>query len=696
MINRIPQTYLDRRAMVYLRQSSMRQVHEHRESTARQYALQERAVELGWEVGRIEVIDDDLGQSGMSTDWRTGFQHLAEEVAHGSVGAIFALEVSRLARSSADWHRLLDLCGLADVLIADEQAVYNPRDYNDKLLLGLKGTMSEAEQYWMRLRLQGGKQSKARRGELFLLPPTGYQWDESTRRLRLDPDEHIQQAVKLVFERFRLDGSAYAVMRYFARHGLTIPVRDASTGEAYSAPPRHALILAMLHNPIYTGAYVFGRREERRALVDGKVHRRRVERLPMEQWKTCIKDIHPRYITWEEFMSNQRKLHENRTAPFHLPAQPGAAREGHALLQGLALCGRCGHRMGVRYHGARRRTYYECRAPMKNSGAGVDCWSVSGQILDDAVADLFLQAVQPPEVELGLAVARETERQSKELDQQWKLRLDRASYDARLAERRYKAVDPDNRVVARTLEREWNDKQKELEELQRQHAEARHRDLVDLSTDDRRRVLALATDLPRVWRASTTTPAERKNLLRMLVKEVTLSPIDLPMRATRVQVLWQTGTVTELNVARQDKHTAFSTPPAAVETIRALTEAGKSDVDIVTALNSRGLSTGRRQPWSASAIRWTRWRHGIRREVQANERLPERRQDGLYSVRGVAAHLDVTEHIVRYWVEKGWLKIAEGGDRQPLWFRLDRATLERLRAAKARGYGPGGHRHSQC
>jgi hypothetical protein len=587
------------------------------------------------------------------------------------------------------------LCGLADVLIGDEQAVYNPRDYNDKLLLGLKGTMSEAEQYWMRLRLQGGKQSKARRGELFLTPPTGYQWDESARRLRLDPDEHIQQAVMLVFERFRIDGSAYAVMRYFVRHELTIPVRDASTGEVRSVPPRHSLILAMLHNPIYTGAYVFGRREERKALVDGKLHRRHVERLPIEQWKTCLKDLHPRYISWEEFMSNQQKLRANRASASHLSDQPGAGREGRAFLQGIALCGKCGHRMTVRYQGARRRVYYECRSPLKHGGAG-DCWSVSGQALDDAVAALFLQAVQPPEIELGLAVARETERQSKEIEQQWKLRLDRATYDARLAERRYKAVDPDNRVVARTLEREWNDKQKELEELQRQHAEARRRDLVDLSAADRRRVLALATDLPRVWRASTTTHAERKNLLRMLVKEVTLTPIDAPSRATRIQVLWQTGAVTDLTVARRDKYTALATPPAAVEIIRAMTAAGNPDVDIVTALTSQGLATGRGQPWNESAIRWTRWRHGIRRELQANERLPDRRPDGLYSVHGVAACSGVTEHIVRYWVEKGWLKIAEGGGRQPLWFRLDRATLERLRAAKARGYGPGGHRHSQC
>ena len=695
MIDKIPRTYLDRRAVVYLRQSTMKQVHEHRESTARQYALQQRAVELGWEPERVDVVDDDLGQSGAGTEWRKGFQHVAEEVAHGRVGAIFALEVSRLARSSADWHRLLDLCGLTDVLIVDEQAIYNPRDYNDKLLLGLKGTMSEAEQYWMRLRLQGGKLSKARRGELFHAPPIGYQWDESTHRLCLDPDEHIQQAVRLVFERFRIDGSAYAAMRYFLRHDLTIPVRAAGTREVHSVPPRHSLILGILHNPIYTGAYVFGRREERQGLVGGELRRRRVRLLSQDQWKTCLKDFHPPYISWEDFMANQQKLRENRTSPSCMADRSAAAREGRAILQGLVLCGKCGHRIAARYQGALGHTSYECRSPLKH-GTGADCWAVAGQALDDAVADLFLQAVQPAEIELGLALARETERQSQEVDRQWKLRLERASYDARLAERRYKVVDPDNRVVARTLEREWNEKQKELEELTRLHAEARRRDKVDLSDDDRRRVLALATDLPRVWKAPTTTHAERENLLRMLVKQVTLTPIDVPARTTRVQVLWQTGSVTEIVVARPDRYTALASPPAAIEIVRQMTEEGDSDADIVKALNDQKLTTGRGNRWSVKSVLWARSRYRIRRSLPANERVPDRRADGLYSVHGVAARFGVTEHIVRYWVGKDWLKVAERGRHREMWFRLDRATLKRLGAAKADGYGPGGRRHSQC
>lgn len=330
-------------------------------------------------------------------------------------------------------------------------------------------------------------------------------------------------------------------------------------------------------------------------------------------------------------------------------------------------------------------------------GAGSMCWSVSARAIDKAVADLFLRAVQPPEIELGLAVAREAERQSMELDVQWKLRLDRASYEARLAERRYKTVDPDNRVVARTLEREWNDKLQELQELERDYKEARRRDKVDLSEDDRRRVLALATDLPRIWNASTTTHAERKNLLRMLVQEVTLSPVDVPTRATRVQVLWQTGAVTELTVARLDKHTARATPLEAVDIIRTMIQTNNTDTDIATTLNSRKLRTEVGQPWSAMSVRWARGHHRIQRPHSSlpGERLPDRRADGLYSVHGVAARMGVTDHIVRYWIEKGWLEGAEGGSGRAWWFRLDRATLGRLRAAKARGYGPGGRNHSQ-
>ncbi|MCY1076304.1 recombinase family protein [Archangium lansingense] len=667
--------HLERQAVVYLRQSTLRQVHEHHESTARQYALQQRALELGWPAERIEIIDEDLGQSGSSSIGRTGFQRLAEQVAYGRVGAIFALEISRLARSSADWHRLLELCGLADVLIIDEQAVYTPRDYNDRLLLGLKGTMSEAEQYWMHLRLQGGKLSKARRGELFFRPPVGYEWDETTGRFRLEPDEQVQRAVRLVFERFRLEGSASAVQGYFAANGLRLPVHDPRTGELHWAPPRYSAIRLMLRNPTYAGAYVFGRHERRMGLVEGQLRRQHSTTLPQEAWKICLYDHHPAYITWEEYMANQRKLSANR-ANHHLPEQRGAAREGEALLQGLLLCGRCGNRMKTKYMGSKRYALYVCRR--RGDDIKDKCWSVPAAAIDEAVARLFLETVQPPETELSLAVTREAEKQAGELERQWQLRLERARYEARLAERRYKAVDPDMRVVARTLEREWNEKLSELGHLESEYQEVLREQKVVLTDEDRARLLALARDLPRVWYAKSTTQAERKNLLRILVREVVLSPIEVPEPMTRVQVLWETGMVSDWNIPRLP-YNARTTSPEAINLIGKL-QGKKSDEEIAAELNRRGLLTGHKRPWDARAVRWVRNRYEM--SCRSDRCLPERRAGGLYSIRGVAKRLGVSKDVVLMWVKQGQLRVAEGGSRgHPLWFKLDQATSKRLKAA---------------
>ncbi|WPB72629.1 recombinase family protein [Archangium violaceum] len=691
MNDKVRATHLERRAVVYLRQSTLRQVHEHRESTARQYALRQRALELGWPPERIEIIDEDMGQSGTSADRRAGFQRMAEDVAHGRVGAIFSLEVSRLARSSADWHRLLDLCGLADVLLADEQAVYTPRDYNDRLLLGLKGTMSEAELYWMRLRLQGGRLSKARRGALHLTPPVGYEWEEATSRFRFDPDEGVQRAVRLVFERFRLEGSAYAVLRYFMKNGLKLPMREPGTHQLRQVPPRYTLLLSMLHNPTYAGAYVFGRNERHMALVDGQVRRQRSTRLPREAWKVCLKNHHPAYISWEDYTANQKKLATNHPS-YQQPDQRGAAREGSALLQGLVLCGRCGHRMQTSYRES-ARPYYECRR-LTDKGM---CWTVSATGIDEAVARLFLETVQPPEIELGLAVTREVERQAREVERQWKLRLERARYEAQLAERRYKAVDPDNRVVARTLEREWNEKLGELEALEREHQQVLRREKVELTSQDRARLLELAKDLSYVWHARSTTNAERKNLLRILVREVVLSPMDVPERAIHIQVLWQTGTCSDFTIARRPSYSR-ATSPEAIKLIGTLAEE-RSDREVAAELNRRGLLSGVKRAWDKEAVRWVRKRYGIRRQPtgrRGRPRQPERRADGLYSLHGVAALLGVTEPVVRSWVEKGWLRCVEGGGPgSSQWFRLDRSTLKRLRATRSRGNEPSGHRAAQ-
>lgn len=688
MSDKIQPIHLQRRATVYLRQSTLKQVAENRESTARQYALRQRAVDLGWSEDQVDVNDEDLGQSGSSTDRREGFRRLAEEVAQGRVGAIFALEVSRLARSCADWHSLLDLCGLADVIIADEHACYTPRDYNDRLLLGLKGQMSEAEIHWMRLRLQGCKLSKARRGELYRRPAPGYVWDAATSRLGLDPDEQVQRAVRLIFERFRIDGSTGGVLRYFARHGLRMPAREVSTERMRWIAPSINPVKSILSNPTYTGAYVYGRSELRAALVAGKLQRRRVTVRAPEAWKICLRDRHPAYIGWDEFMANQRKLADNRTNHRGLD-QRGAAREGSALLQGLALCGRCGRRMQVHYQGSHGQAQYQCWELDPARGQRHLCSNVSATRIDAAVAQRVLDVVQPAEIDLGLAVVREVERQGENVDRQWSLRVERARYEAHLAERRYKAVDPDNRVVARSLEREWNDKLVEVERIEQEQREARERDRLVVSDEDRGRIMSLARDLPRVWNAETTTHAERKNLLRMLIREVSLQLVDVPSRQTRVRVLWQTGAVSDVTVERPPK-AAWSVPrPEVAVLIAALFEAGKSDDEIAFEVERRGLLPARRARWSGRSVCVLRLRQGLRRPARV--RTPPQRSDGLLSLSGVAARLGVSLRAVRYWVEQGLLTPTERGRGRLRWFTLDEATMKRLDAL-ARGATPSGSR----
>jgi len=385
-------------------------------------------------------------------------------------------------------------------------------------------------------------------------------------------------------------------------------------------------------------------------------------------------------------MANQRRLADNRPRPPE-PDRRGAAREGRALLQGLVLCGRCGHRMSVHYSGGQCRPVYQCRA---NVGAGA-CWAVPARAIDHAVSQLVLAAVQPPEIELALAVVREAERQGSDIDRQWRLRLERARYEAQLAERRYKAIDPDHRVVARTLEREWNDTLTALEQLEGEYHEVRRREKIELSDDDRARILALAKDLPAVWHAETTTPAERKNLLRLVVHEVTVRPIEVPAHQVRVQVLWQTGAVSDFTLPRPGKYTAQATPQTTIELVRDLYLVQQhSDAEIAAELNRRGLTTGVSRAWDVPGVRRVRYAVGLYRPSSKSRRSPDRNADGLWSMHAVAARVGVRPGVIRYWVREGVLEpVAHGGPGRPHWFTLDDTTLTRLHAAAKQFAGRG-------
>jgi len=667
---KIHSEHLNRRACVYLRQSTMAQLVTHAESTNRQYALKGRAIELGWPKEQVQVIDEDLGRSGQTADGRDGFQRLADDVAHGRVGAIFATEVSRLARSSADWHRLLELCSLADVVIADENTVYRPQaDYNDRLLLGFKGQMSEAESYWMRLRLHGAKMSKARRGELRFPLTVGYVWIDD--RIALHPDEGVRNAISLIFARFRIDGTAGGVLRHFRENGFRVPRLDRQHVLHWD-PPKWRDVHRILKNPFYAGAYVYGRRPRKRVLVDGQLRRFRQTTLPVEKWPICMRESHPGYISWEEFVKNQERLRGNITDRQY-PEQRGAPRNGTGLLQGLVLCGRCGQRMRPKYLGRTNIAYYYCeRGRLEGEPS---CWTVAARAIDEAVEKVFLETMQSSELDLSLEVIRQVEAQGKDLDRQWHLQLERSRYVARQAERRYQQVDPENRLVARTLERDWETRLRELAELEREYEEARRRQRVDLSDRDRRAILALAKDLPRVWRAPTTTIADRKNLLRIVLRDVILRPVDVPARMTAIEIVWHTGFTTSIQVPRPGRGRHIKTDPRAAEMIGKLARAGEKDKSIATALNDAGLRSGTGGEWTSNRVHLYRLSHGMLKEPP-RDRVPDQRDDGAYSVRGLAARLKVSNRIIYGWVRAGRVAAERAGS--ALWFKLDDEALAGL------------------
>jgi DNA invertase Pin-like site-specific DNA recombinase len=463
--NKVTPAHLARTAYLYVRQSSLHQVHDNRESTARQYDLKRRAQALGWTSDQIVVIDEDLGVSGASGSSRSGFQRLVADVGLGRAGVVMGLEVSRFARNSTDWHRLLEICALADTLILDEDGIYDPSQFNDRLLLGLKGTMSEAELHVLRARLLGGQLNKARRGELWIRPPIGFVHDGQQRTV-FDPDEQVQRAVRLLFETFRRTGSAESVVRHFHTEGVLFPRRLATGPRAYDVvfvPLEHSRVLHILHNPRYAGAYVWGRTRQRKALVGVATCYRR---LPRDEWKVFLPNAYPGYIGWEEFESNELKLRAN-AAGYGWDRRRGPPREGVALLQGMAICGRCGRRMTVQYHVEKGHpiSRYVCvRDSIQKTERA--CQMIPGTAVDEAVSQAVLEAVTPASVDLALEVFEELRARKAEVDRLRWAQVERARQDAELAQQQFMLVRPENRLVADTLEKQWNDKLRQLAEAE--------------------------------------------------------------------------------------------------------------------------------------------------------------------------------------------------------------------------------------
>src|SRR5262245_16063823 len=524
MSQQITARHLQRLACLYVRQSTLQQVFTNTESTARQYALRERAVALGWPAEQILIIDQDLGQSGASAADRAGFQRLVAEVGLGKVGLVLGLEVSRLARSSSDWHHLLEICALTGTLILDEDGLYDPATFNDRLLLGLKGTMSEAELYVLRARLQGGILNKARRAALKLYLPIGFCYTDDDQVV-LDADRQVQDTIRLLFHTFERTGSATATVRAFRREHVPFPRRVRSgphQGELVWNDLEHHDVLRMLHNPCYAGAFAFGRTRTRKT-ADGKIH---ITALPRDEWQVVVREAHVSYITWEEYEAHVAQLVANSQA--YAPQRLHPPREGPALLQGLVLCGHCGERMPVRYHqrgGQRIVPDYLCQRAGIARGTP-PCQRVPGRDLDRAIAQVLVEVVTPDTIAATLAVQDDVVARAAEAARLRRLQVERAQYEADLAQRRYLRVDPDNRLVADILEAEWNTKLRALAAARETAAQHRQQDQAQLSATEREAIVELPRAFARFWSDPRTPARERKRVVRLMIEDVTVQKTD--------------------------------------------------------------------------------------------------------------------------------------------------------------------------
>ena len=644
-LSKISEAHRRRRAVVYVRQSTPRQLERNHESRARQYALRERAIELGWAAVAVAVVDDDLGRSGASSDGRLGFKELVAEVGLGRVGLVLALEVSRLARSSADWHQLLDLCALTGTLIADSDGIYSPQDFNDRLLLGLKGTMSEAELHLIRARLEGGRRNKAKRGELCQNLPVGLDRDEDGRVV-LCADEQVRHALERVFCLWRRLGSARQVVRELIAEGQPLPRRTVGQRRVRWARASYGAVHDLLTNPAYAGAFVFGRsRTEKRLDEHGRVRSRQVE-LPLEQWSVCIPEHHPGYVSWDQYLATRERLRANVIRPGE---GGGAAREGAGLLQGIVRCGRCGRRMQVAYSGRGGRVpRYACVRAHHMHGTDHACQSLGGLRLEQAIAAAFLEAVTPAGLRASAQAIEQLERQHDERLAGQRLAVERAQFEADRQRRQFDACEPEHRLVARTLEARLEDALAELERERRKLAELEARRPEPLTATERQALARLARDLPRLWEADTTTDRDRKELLRTLVGEVVVTVRDEPRRA-QIEIAWEGGASSELEIALARRGPESKrTPEHTIELIRRLA-AHHPDRQIAAILNKQGRRTGTGLPFTEPRVAHVRKTNAIPAAP------PPDPASGLFTVDQAATELGVTTTTIYRWLRAGLL-----------------------------------------
>ena len=688
---KITARHYERLAVVYVRQSTAQQVFDHQESTRLQYGLVNRAQDFGWARERILVIDDDLGQSGASAEGRVGFQRLVSEVSLDQVGLVLGIEMSRLARSSKDWHQLLELCALFGTLIADLDGVYDPGQYNDRLLLGLKGTMSEAELHILKQRMQQGRLSKARRGELAVPVPIGYV-RQPDGTVVLDPDEQVQHVVRLIFRKFEELGTLNAVLRYLVTHHIQLGVRQQTRrgrGALQWRAPNRMTLQNLLKNPIYAGAYAYGRRQiDPRRKRPGRANTGRVVLLPAD-WYVLLHDRYPAYITWERYERNLARLQANRARADEL----GAVRHGPALLAGLLVCGKCGHRLHVRYHGGGDRHMYVCHRLLSDYGAG-RCQQLAGPPLDELASRWALSAVAPAALDLALAAAANVEQERADLLRLWQQRLERAAYEADRAGRQYRLVEPENRLVARQLERAWEAALLAQQQLDEEYQRFLQQQPQALSAAEQEAIRRLAHDIPALWAAPTTTTADRKEILRQVVERLVVDAEGDSERVA-VRIHWvgghQTTDTLIRPVARLDQLSYY---PQLCARVRTLAAEGLSAPAIAARLNAEGYRPPkRREHFGRQGVLELLHRLG----ASDPQPRPARQEESAADEWGVAALAQVIgmPTITLYdWLKRGWVQARRQDQPPHRWvIRADASEIERLRQRYQRPAGYYQRRH---
>ncbi len=646
---KIKPDHLQRTAYIYIRQSTAAQVEFNRESTERQYKLKDRAIELGWPIQQIRVIDQDLAQSGSSSSHRKGFGEMISEVALGKVGLILSIEVSRVARNNSDWYRLLDLCSVTNTLIGDSDGLYHPGLFNDRLLLGMKGTMAEAELHVIRARLEGGIRNKAAKGELRRGLPVGFIWGDQDGEVLMHPDQAVTGAIHTVFEKFTHMGSVRQVWLWFLSKNLLFPLQTSLLPEIKWVTASYHAIHSVMTNPVYAGAYTYGKTKQECVIDETGQVKKRTKRLPQSQWAVLIHDHHKGFIDWKTYEMNQARIAKNTRPVPHKTT--GAVREGAALLQGLATCGKCGRRLKVYYQGKNSSPGYYCAANNIVEGRAKYCMRVGGVKIDNVVADAFLNAITPAAMDAILLAEKNIEAEHDAALNQWRLHIERLQYEADKAERRFQAVEPENRLVARTLENQWETCLHQLQAAKNEFKQCQKQRPEALTPEQRNHIHTLSKDIKQVWHAPTTTYRDKKELLQILLQEVNIS-VDRTLNTAHLIIRWQTDAVTEIDMDLPKRNSpTIRTEQDTIDLVRRLA-VHYNDAMIAGILNRQGRQTARGHRFTANRVGNLRRHWNIPKFDPANV-FPD--EGELVTVQKAAEILDVASGTVHRWLLDGFI-----------------------------------------